>query len=159
MSRGKRLLRLARVVRSNVQAAFENIALWHERDISHSSAERIILADSTILVDYLLAKAIWLVDGMIVSEKRMSDNLRATKGLIFSGQVLLDLAAAGMTREAAYKLVQSHAMRCWSEDGDFEQTVRQDPGIAKYLSQEQLTSAFDVGRQLRNVDRIFSRVF
>ena len=104
---------LARVVRSNAQAAFENVALWHERDISHSSVERVILADSAILTDYLLAKTRWLVEGMRVYPERMLKNLESTQGLIFSGQLLLDLAAAGMLREQAYKLVQTHAMRSW----------------------------------------------
>ena len=108
---------LARVVRSNAQAAFENVALWHERDISHSSVERVILADSAILTDYLLAKTRWLVEGMRVYPERMLRNLESTQGLIFSGQLLLDLAAAGMLREEAYKLVQTHAMRSW-EGGD-----------------------------------------
>src|SRR3954451_21812444 len=100
---------LARVVRGKVQAAYEDIALWHERDISHSSVERIILPDSTILTDYLLAKTIWLVDGLVVHPDRMRRNLESTRGLIFSGQLLLDLSAAGMLRERAYKTVQKHA--------------------------------------------------
>ena len=104
---------LARVVRANVQAAFENIALWHERDISHSSVERVILPDSTILADYLLAKTTWLVDDLLVYPERMRATSGLTRGLIFSGQLLLDLAAAGMLREAAYKLVQAHAMQAW----------------------------------------------
>ena len=104
---------LARVVRANAQAAFENVALWHERDISHSSVERVILPDSTILIDYLLAKTTWLISGLVVNADRMRRNLNNTKGLIFSGQLLLDLAAAGMLREDAYRLVQSHAMQAW----------------------------------------------
>src|SRR5215813_10874604 len=110
---------LARVVRANAQAAFENVALWHERDISHSSVERVILADSAILTDYLLAKTTWLVDGMRVYPERMQRNLDATQGLIFSGQLLLELAAAGMLREDAYKLVQTHAMDAWENGGSF----------------------------------------
>src|SRR5437868_8905118 len=104
---------LARVTRANAQAAFENVALWHERDISHSSVERIVLADSAILADYLLAKTTWLIDGMKVCPERMRRNLESTGGLIFSGQLLLDLAAAGMLREDAYRIVQAHAMRAW----------------------------------------------
>lgn len=150
---------LARVVRSNVQAAFENIALWHERDISHSSVERVILPDSTILVDYLLAKTIWLIDGMIVLPDRMKKNLDLTKGLVFSGQVLLDLAAAGMLREDAYRTVQAHAMRCWQEDGNFQSAILTDSAISKYLTNHQLTESFSLQRQLRNVDKIFERVF
>ena len=150
---------LARVVRSNVQAAFENIALWHERDISHSSVERVILPDSTILVDYLLAKTIWLVDGMVVSPKRMLANLESTHGLVFSGQLLLDLAAAGMLREAAYQKVQAHAMAAWTEDGDFRERIENDPEIGKYLSNQQIIDAFGWERQLAHVGMIFSRVF
>ena len=101
---------LARVVRANAQAAFENVALWHERDISHSSVERVILPDSTILADYLLDKTATLIDQLLVYPSRMKRNLEMTRGLIFSGQLLLDLSAAGMLREAAYALVQRHAM-------------------------------------------------
>jgi len=150
---------LARVVRANAQAAFENIALWHERDISHSSVERVILADSAILADYLLAKTIWLIDGMRVYPQRMLRNLESTRGLIYSGQLLLDLAAAGMLREQAYKTVQTHAMRCWEEDGDFRATVTTDKKILSYLSIEKILEAFSTDRQLVNVDRIFRRVF
>src|SRR5882757_808472 len=110
---------LARVVRANAQAAFEDIALWHERDISHSSVERIILPDSTILTDYLLEKTASLVDKMFVYPERMRRNLDLTRGLVFSGQLLLDLAAAGMLREEAYAIVQRHAMEVWDNDGDF----------------------------------------
>jgi adenylosuccinate lyase len=150
---------LARVVRANSQAAYENIALWHERDISHSSVERVILADSAILTDYLLAKTIWLVDGMRVYPERMLRNLESTKGLIFSGQLLLDLAAAGMLREEAYKVVQGQAMRCWEEDGDFRASILADKQILSYLKVEQIEAAFSTARQLKNVDRIFARVF
>jgi adenylosuccinate lyase len=150
---------LARVVRSNAQAAFENIALWHERDISHSSVERVILADSCILTDYLLGRTIWLIDGMRVYPNRMQRNLDLTKGLVFSGQLLLDLTAAGMLREEAYRVVQGHAMRCWEEDGDFRATVEQDGEIGKYLTKEQVAEAFSLDRQLKNIDTIFHRVF
>ena len=150
---------LARVVRSNLQAAFENIALWHERDISHSSVERVILPDSTILTDYLLAKTIWLVDGMRVNADRMLKNLNLTRGLIFSGQLLLDVCAAGMLRERAYKVVQGHAMRSWEEDGDFRAAIEADPEIRAHVSAEQIDKSFSLDRQLKNVDRIFERVF
>ena len=150
---------LARIVRSNVQAAFENIALWHERDISHSSVERVILADSAILVDYMLAKTHWLVDGMRVFPERMRRNLDSTRGLIFSGQLLLDLAAAGMLREQAYRLVQGHALRAWEAEGDFKLAVETDPEILSYLPLESIQEAFSVERYLKNVDRIFDRVF
>jgi adenylosuccinate lyase len=139
--------------------AFENIALWHERDISHSSAERVILADSAIVVDYILARTRWLVDGMRVSPARMQQNLDSTQGLIFSGQLLLDLAAAGMLREQAYKLVQSHAMRAWESGGDFRKAVEQDSEILSYLPLAAIQKAFSVDRYLQHVDRIFARVF
>jgi adenylosuccinate lyase len=150
---------LARVVRSNVQAAFENIALWHERDISHSSVERVILPDSTILTDYLLAKTIWLVGGMRVYPQRMLRNLESTKGLVFSGQLLLDLAAAGMLREQAYRIVQGEAMKAWREESDFRATIEGHEEVAKYLNPEQIAGAFSTQRQLKNVDAIFRRVF
>jgi len=150
---------LARVVRSNAQAAFENVALWHERDISHSSVERVILADSAILTDYLLAKTRWLVDGMRVHPERMLANLESTQGLIFSGQLLLDLAAAGMLREQAYKLVQTHAMRAWESGGSFRAAVESDKEVLSFLSIEKIRAAFSVDRQLTHVDRIFRQVF
>ena len=150
---------LARVVRANAQAAFEDVALWHERDISHSSVERVILPDSTILADYLLDKTTQLVDRLMVYPERMRRNLEMTRGLVFSGQLLLDLAAAGMLREEAYRIVQGHAMRAWEEDGDFRAAVEADPEIRAALSPEQIAEAFSLERQLRNVDRIFERVF
>jgi adenylosuccinate lyase len=150
---------LARVVRSNAQAAFENIALWHERDISHSSVERIILPDSTSALDYMLARTIWLISGLRVSPDRMQRNLDLTRGLVFSGQVLLDLIAAGMLREEAYKLVQGHAMAAWEQDGDFRNAIESDPAITKYLTPQTIEDSFSVSRQLRNVDQIFQRVF
>jgi len=150
---------LARVVRANAQAAFENVALWHERDISHSSVERIILPDSTILIDYLLSKTVWLITGLVVNIERMRRNLDSTKGLVFSGQLLLDLAAAGMLREDAYRLVQAHAMQAWQNDGDFRHAVQQDTDISRYLSPAELSATFSIERQLKNVDAIFERVF
>ena len=150
---------LARVVRSNAQAAFENIALWHERDISHSSVERVILPDSCILTDYLLAKTRWLVEGMRVYPERMKRNLESTKGLVFSGQVLLDVAAAGMLREDAYRIVQGEAMRAWHEEGDFRAAIESHSEITKLLTAEQIAHAFSVERQLQSVDAIFDRVF
>jgi len=149
---------LARVLRSNAQAAFEDIALWHERDISHSSVERVIFPDSTILVDYLLAKTADLIDRLLVYPERMKKNLESTGGLIFSGQLLLDLAEAGMLREDAYRLVQSHAMRSWKEDLVFRDEVAKDAAIAKLLAAEKLEKTFDYTRQLGNVDAIFKRV-
>src|SRR5271165_564497 len=150
---------LARVVRANAQAAFENVPLWHERDISHSSVERIILPDSTILIDYLLNKTSWLISGLQVKEARMRRNFDLTRGLVFSGQLLLDLAAAGMLREDAYRLVQSHAMKAWEEEGDFRAAIANEPRVSEYLDAEQLEASFSLTRQLRHVDDIFERVF
>jgi adenylosuccinate lyase len=150
---------LARVVRANVQAAFEDVALWHERDISHSSVERVILPDSTILTDYLLEKTTQLVDRLLVYPERMRRNLEMTRGLVFSGQLLLDLAAAGMLRETAYKIVQTHAMRAWEEESDFRAAIEADPAITVVLTPEQIAESFSLTRQLRNIDAIFLRVF
>ena len=150
---------LARVVRGNTIPAFENIALWHERDISHSSVERVILPDSTILTDYLLTKTTDLIDKLLVYPTRMLRNLEMTRGLVFSGQLLLDLSAAGMLREDAYRLVQTHAMEAWEHEGDFRAAIEADPVIAKHLSREKIAEAFSVERQLRHVDAIFKRVF
>ncbi|MGA2154423.1 MAG: adenylosuccinate lyase [Bryobacteraceae bacterium] len=150
---------LARVVRSSVQAAFEDVGLWHERDISHSSVERVILPDSCILADYLLDKTVNLVDKLLVYPDRMRRNLDLTHGLVFSGQLLLDLAAAGMLREQAYKTVQAHAMRAWEEESDFRAAIDADPEIRAVLTPEQIAESFSLDRQLRNVDKIFARVF
>jgi adenylosuccinate lyase len=149
---------LARVLRSNAQAAFENVALWHERDISHSSVERVIFPDSTTLTDYLLAKSTDLIDRLLVYPERMKKNLESTGGLIFSGQLLLDLAEAGMMREDAYRLVQGHAMRSWKEDLVFRDEVGRDEKITSLLTPEKLEKTFDYTRQLGNVDAIFKRV-
>ncbi len=149
---------LARVVRANAQVAFENIALWHERDISHSSAERVILPDSTILIDYLLTKTTGLIEKLLVYPARMLKNLESTGGLIFSGQLLLDLAESGMSREDAYRLVQAHAMNSWKNDLIFREEIAKVPEITARLSPEKLARAFDYNRQLTNVDAIFTRV-
>jgi adenylosuccinate lyase len=149
---------LARVIRANAQVAFENVVLWHERDISHSSAERVILPDSTILADYLLAKTENLIAKLLVYPARMLKNLESTGGLIFSGQLLLDLAESGMSREDAYRLVQTHAMNSWKNDLIFRDEIAKVPEIASRLSPEKLARAFDYHRQLANVDAIFARV-
>jgi adenylosuccinate lyase len=149
---------LARVLRGNAQAAFENVALWHERDISHSSVERVVFPDSTILADYLLAKTTDLIDRLLVYPERMKKNLESTGGLIFSGQLLLDLAEVGMMREDAYRLVQAHATRAWKEELVFRDEVARDAAIAALLSPEKLDRTFDYTRQLGNVDAIFKRV-
>lgn len=150
---------LARVVRANAMAALENVALWHERDISHSSVERVILPDSTILVDYMLARLTEIVAGLRVFPERMRRNLEATRGLIFSGQLLQDLVEAGAPREEAYKWVQEHAMAAWESDTSFRERIAADPRISKFLDAAALARAFDLNRQLRFVDAIFARVF
>ena len=150
---------LARVVRSNAQAAFENVPLWHERDISHSSVERIILPDSTTLVDYMLNKATNLIETMFIYPERMLANLESTGGLVFSGQLLLDLVENGVSREDAYRLVQRDAMKAWREGLNFRQLVMSDAEITGRVPRKQIDLAFDLKRQLRNIDRIFARVF
>ena len=150
---------LARVVRANSVAAFENIALWHERDISHSSVERVILPDSTILLDYMLHKTTEIVANMKVFPERMVRNLNATLGLVFSGQVLQDLVEHGAPREDAYKWVQGHAMAAWEKETSFKDRIAGDANIRKFLDQQALDHAFDLHRQLRAVDAIFRRVF
>jgi adenylosuccinate lyase len=150
---------LARVVRSNSQAAFENVALWHERDTSHPSVERVILPDSTILTDYLLHKTANIVKNLLVYPERMKRNLELTGGLVFSGQLLLDLAESGMLREDAYRLVQGNAMRAWKEGLNFKQLILNEPEITSRLLPEKIEHAFSAERQLKYVDRIFERVF
>jgi adenylosuccinate lyase len=150
---------LARVVRSNAQAGFENVALWHERDISHSSVERVIIPDSTTLVDYMLQKTTNILDTMFVYPERMKVNLESTRGLVFSGQLLLDLVEHGVSREDAYRMVQAHAMRAWKESLNFRELVLRDKQITGRVPREQLERAFDLKRQLKNIDGIFARVF
>ena len=150
---------LARVVRSNSIAALENVALWHERDISHSSVERVILPDSTILADYMLHRATEIVANMRVFPQRMLRNLNATHGLVFSGQLLQDLVEHGAPREDAYKWVQAHAMAAWESETSFQDRVAADSNIAKFLDAKALAHTFDLQRQLRAVDAIFRRVF
>src|SRR5579862_9891247 len=150
---------LARVVRSNMIAAFENVGLWHERDISHSSVERVILPDSTTLVEYMLAKMTTVIGQMRVFPERMLRNLESTHGLVFSGQLLQDLVEKGMPRDDAYKAVQESAMAAWETETSFRERVEKDARIKKYLTLKELEHTFDLKRQLRYVDRIFDRVF
>jgi len=150
---------LARVVRAAVGPALENIALWHERDISHSSVERVLLPDATILVDYMLARMTDILAGLRVFPERMRQNLEATGGLVFSGQLLQDLVEAGATREEAYQRVQQLAMEAWEGGPSFRQRVEADALIRQTLGPEGIARAFDLGRQLRFVDAIFARVF
>jgi adenylosuccinate lyase len=150
---------LARLVRSNASAAFNNVALWHERDISHSSVERVIIPDTTIIIDYMLNRMTDIIRHLVVYPKRMRQNLELTRGLIFSQQVLLALARQGISRENAYQMVQKQAMRAWKGHNDFRELVRSDPDIARHLGSEEIEGLFDVDSQLRHVDTIFARVF
>jgi len=150
---------LARVVRANAQAALENVALWHERDISHSSVERVILPDSTILLDYLLAKTAKLIETLFVYPDRMRENLDLLKGLIFSGQLLLDLVEKGVSREEAYRWVQRNAMQVWETREDFRSLAERDEDIRRYLAPGEVARVFNVERYLKHVDEIFRRVF
>ncbi len=155
----ERLCGMARVVRANSIVGLENVALWHERDISHSSAERVVLPDSSIATDYMLAKAASLIDGLVVYPDRMIENLNATRGLVFSGQLLLALTQAGAARETAYEWVQRNAMKSWDEGADFRELVSKDKEITGALSQEQIDAVFSLEKYLRNVNQVFARVF
>jgi adenylosuccinate lyase len=150
---------LARVVRGNLQVALEDIPLWNERDISHSSAERMILPQSFILTDHILRRAASLLDNLIVYPERMRENLESMKGLVFSGQVLLELAKKGLSREEAYRLVQRNAMAVWQKRGGLRELLGADPDVRKWLDETELDRAFDLDRQLQHVDAIYQRVF
>ena len=150
---------LARLLRGNAVAAMENVALWHERDISHSSVERVIFPDSAILADYLLDKTATLIEKLVVYPQRMQENLELTHGLIYSGELLLELVAKNVTREDAYRWVQRNAMRVWDEGGNFKEKVLTDADITKRCSPMDIEKVFDSGRLVRNVDSIFQRVF
>ncbi len=154
----ERISGLARVVRANALAAMENVTLWHERDITHSSVERVIIPDSTIALDYMLNKFTQIVENLVVYPQNMKRNLEKTRGLVFSQSVLLALVKKGVSREEAYKMVQDQAMRIWNGDGDFKQAVLTDEKIRKWLSREEIEQCFDLQRNLRHVDFIFKRV-
>ncbi len=155
----ERICGMARVVRGYSLVGLENVALWHERDISHSSAERVVLPDASITLDYMLQKAASLIDGLVVYPERMLENLGATRGLIFSGQLLLALTRSGAARESAYEWVQRNAMRVWDEGADFQALVAADPEISAHLSTEEIERVFSLDTYLRNVDAVFERVF
>jgi adenylosuccinate lyase len=150
---------LARLVRANALAAMENVALWHERDISHSSVERVIIPDSFLALDHMLARLTRIVKGMTVDEERMRRNLDLGRGLVFSGRLLLELTAKGMRREDAYRVVQSHAMEAWKSEGDFRQRVLGDPEIRDVLGEAEIDGVFRLERYLTHVDAVFDRVF
>jgi adenylosuccinate lyase len=150
---------LARLVRAAVIPALENVALWHERDISHSSVERVIAPDATIALDFALHRLAGLVEGMRVDPERMRANLEQTKGLIHSQRVLLALTEAGLGRQEAYAIVQRHALEAWRRGQPLLDRLRTEPEVTKRLSPEQLSGLFDLGFHTRHVDTIFSRVF
>jgi adenylosuccinate lyase len=150
---------LARLIRGNAVAAFENVALWHERDISHSSVERVILPDSFIALDHMLRRFTRIVHGMVVYPERMLENLQRSRGVVFSGTVLLELARRGVSREQAYEWVQRNAMRAFHEKQDFKTLLLQDAELTRVLPQDEIEKAFDLNEHFRNVDAIFERVF
>jgi adenylosuccinate lyase len=155
----ERICGLARVVRANSLVGLENVALWHERDISHSSAERVVLPDSSITLDYMLHKTTSLISGLVVYPDRMLENLAATRGLIFSGQLLLALTKKDVSRETAYEWTQRNAMKVWDDGKDFRTLVSADPDISALLTAAEIDQVFSLDRYLKNVDLVFRRVF
>jgi adenylosuccinate lyase len=150
---------MARTVRANSIVGLENVALWHERDISHSSAERIVLPDSSATLDYILAKTTSLLDTLVVYPENMLKNLNLTRGLVFSGQLLLALTQKGVSREDAYAWTQRNAMKVWDEGGDYKNLIARDADISSRLSPEEIARVFDINYYLRNVDKVFERTF
>ncbi|HMQ02508.1 MAG TPA: adenylosuccinate lyase [Pyrinomonadaceae bacterium] len=155
----ERICGMARTVRANSIVGLENVALWHERDISHSSAERIVLPDSSATLDYMLAKATSLLDTLVVYPENMLKNLDLTRGLVFSGQLMLALTQKGVSREDAYVYTQRNAMKVWDEGGTYEELIKNDADISKHLSADEIARVFDIEHYLRNVDKVFERVF
>ncbi len=155
----ERICGMARTVRANAIVGLENIALWHERDISHSSAERIVLPDSSAALDYILAKTTSLLDSLVVYPENMLKNLNLTRGLVFSGQLMLALTQKGVSREDAYVYTQRCAMKVWDEGGEYKELVMKDADISSKLSPEEIARVFDVRHYLRNVEKVFARVF
>jgi adenylosuccinate lyase len=154
----ERISGLARVVRSAALVGFENVALWHERDISHSSAERVVIPDAFLALDYMLDRFTWIVDGLVVHPERMLRNLETSHGLVFSHRLLLALVDAGLERDVAYRLVQRNAMRAWDEERDFRELVAADPEIASRLDADALENAFDLAATVAHVDVAFDRL-
>jgi len=151
----ERITGLARVLRGNANAAIENVALWHERDISQSSAERVVVPDAFLALDYMLDRFRWIVEGLVVHPERMLRNLESSHGLVFSHRLLLALIEAGLPRDDAYRLVQDHAMRAWEEEADFAGLVRSDPEISGRVD---LDAVFDLAATVRHVDTVFDRL-
>jgi len=155
----ERLCGLARLVRTNAQAALENITLWHERDISHSSVERVIIPDSTILVDYMLTKFGKIIESLLVYPEKMKRNLEKTGGMIFSGRLLLELSKKVSSKEEAYQIVQDNAMKAWNKHENFKDLIHNDKRVKRYLAEKEMAECFSLDYYLRNVDYIFKRVF
>ena len=155
----ERLCGMARLVRTNAQASMENIALWHERDISHSSVERVVIPDSTAILDYMLIQFDRIMQNLLVYPRNMMANLNKTRGMVFSGRLLLELSRKTPSKEEAYKIVQENAMRAWSEGRDFREMISGDSRVARYLSPKQVDECFSLNHYLRHVDYIFKRVF
>jgi len=155
----ERICGLSRVVRANAMTALENVNLWHERDISHSSAERIIIPDSNILIDYMLQKFTSLISNLNVYPERMKENLKKTKGLIFSQKIMLELTEKGLSREEAYRMVQGISMRVWQGQAEFKELLLEDREVGQYLTKSEIEKCFDYQTYLKNIDSIFVRVF
>src|SRR4026209_2641183 len=155
----EQIVGLARLVRANAGAAFENNALWHERDISHSSVARVILPDSFIVLDHMIRRCTRIVSGMVIYPDRMKENLERSRGVVFSGTVLLELARRGVSREQAYEWVQRNAMRAFHDKREFKDLLRADEDIKRVLSRGDIERAFDLDEQLKHIDHIFQRVF
>jgi adenylosuccinate lyase len=155
----ERLCGMARLVRTNAQASLENVTLWHERDISHSSVERVIIPDSTIMVDYMLIQFNRIMENLLVYPENMRANLDKTKGMIFSGRLLLELSKKADSKEEAYRIVQDKAMKAWKENKDFRELILKDRKVRSYLSERKIKECFDLDFYLRNIDTIFKRVF
>ena len=154
----ERMTGFSRILRSNAHVGMENIALWHERDISHSSVERIIIPDSTNLVDYMLDKMIKLIDNLLVYPENMMANINKTNGLIFSQEILLALINEGLTRESAYRLVQKNAMKVWEEGVDFKEVLFNDNEIMEVLTKEKIDNLFDLNKIMININKIYKRL-
>ena len=155
----ERLCGLARLVRTNAEVSMENMTLWHERDISHSSVERVIIPDSTILVDYMLVQFNRVMENLLVYPENMMANLNKTRGMIFSGRLLLELGQKTPSKDLAYRIVQDNAMKAWKENGNFKELIQKDRRVTKYLSKHRIEECFDLNYYLRNVNYIFRRVF
>jgi len=154
----ERMTGFARLLRSNAMAALENVALWHERDISHSSVERIIIPDSTTLMDYMLNKMIYLIDNLYVYPENMMKNINLTNGLIFSQEVLLALIKKGISREDSYKIVQNNAMKAWENKCSFKDLLFKDKKIMSYLSEKEIENLFDLDKVMININKIYKRI-